>query len=131
MIAPPGSRRQAESYFRRAPRQAPKADMAENCAAASRPGSARAPASDNNSGKSFRLNIDLGCGAPPVGRRTGRAPRCVSAASPVAKIAHIHKKAAPRVSTGAAQFFSTELANVYWYFYGGLGSPPQLVRFRG
>src|SRR5262245_53914711 len=36
------------------------------CAAASHPGSARAHASDDNSGKSFRINIDLGCGPSPA-----------------------------------------------------------------
>ena len=66
--------------------------MAENCAAASRPGAARAHASDNNSGKSFRINIDLGCGLSPA---YGPAHRTCSALLPavraIAKIMHAHK----------------------------------------
>ena len=63
--------------------------MAENCAAASRPGSARAHASDNNSGKSFRLNIDLGCGpSPAYGPAHGTCSALLPVLRAVAKIAH-------------------------------------------
>src|SRR5215472_3769512 len=65
----------------------PKADMAENCAAASRPGSARAHASDDNSGKSFRINIDLGCGpSPAYGPLHGTCSALLPAVRAMAKI---------------------------------------------
>src|SRR5262249_57209336 len=61
--------------------------MAENCAAASRPGSARAHASDDNSGKSFRINIDLGCGpSPAYGPLHGTCSALLPAVRAMAKI---------------------------------------------
>src|SRR5262245_37210541 len=63
--------------------------MAENCAAASRPGAARAHASDNNSGKSFRINIDLGCGpSPAYGPAHGTCSALLPAVRAMAKIMH-------------------------------------------
>jgi hypothetical protein len=74
----------------------PKADMAENCAAASRPGSARAHASDNNSGKSFRINIDLGCGlSPAYGPAHGTGSALILRRRGVAQVVYPCTKNAP------------------------------------
>src|SRR5262249_1393221 len=63
--------------------------MAENFAAASRPGAARAHASDNNSGKSFRINMDLECGLRPAyGPAHGTCSALLPAVRAMAKIMH-------------------------------------------
>src|SRR5262249_44672440 len=82
------------------------------CAAASRPGRARAHASDNNSDKSFRINIDLGCGpSPAYGPAYGTCSALLPAERAMAKIMHGPQNTKrPRGATRAAFLVSRPVA---------------------